>query len=203
MRDLIVEHLETTWKAHLERDWTDNRPLLEEELNRARRLDLRNVDRGAVLKLLTGHEPDKPWIRDRIMAGRRIVYVPHAHIGQYVRVHHHDDTVWVFYGPVVPEGIDPASPLLSRREMLLRAGALADETRLQIVRLIADEGELRSQEIMERLGLSQSAASRHLTQLAAAGYLDASKVAGAKSYRINDDNVRTTTDAFRRYLLGL
>ena len=103
----------------------------------------------------------------------------------------------------VPEGIDPGSPLLSQREMLLRAGALADETRLRIVRLISDEGEMRSQEVMDRLSLSQSAASRHLTQLVSAGYLTVRKDAGAKSYRVDPDSVRKTTESFRRYLLGL
>ena len=203
MRQIIVEHLEQMWSTWLEREWAENLPLLHEELRRVRQLDLRSGENAAILRQLTGHDPDNDWVQERLAMAPRAVFVPHAHLGRYVRVHLQADTVWVFYGPSVPEGIDPHSPLLSRREMLLRAGALADETRLQIVRLISAEGEMRSGDVMERLGLSQSAASRHLTQLVSAGYLAVRKDAGAKSYRVDPESVRTTTEAFRRYLLGL
>ena len=58
--------------------------------------------------------------------------------------------------------------------------ALADETRLQIIDLLAKEGPLNAKEIQSRLDLSQSAASRHINQLAGSGYLKVEKISGVK-----------------------
>lgn len=47
--------------------------------------------------------------------------------------------------------------------------ALAEPTRLEIVRIIADGGEHCACELMPRLGVTQSRVSRHLSVLKAAG----------------------------------
>ena len=89
---------------------------------------------------------------------------------------------------------------LTRTEILVRLSALTDDTRLQILRQIAENGELRSQEIIDGLELSQSAASRHLTQLTAAGYLKERRCDGAKCYSLNVERVSDTLQAVAGYL---
>lgn len=83
----------------------------------------------------------------------------------------------------------------------MRLNALTDDTRLQILRQIAESGELRSQEIIDVLELSQSAASRHLTQLTAAGFLKERRCEGAKCYSLNDERLSDTLQAVANYLL--
>ena len=70
----------------------------------------------------------------------------------------------------------------------------------QILHQIAEKGELRSQEIIDELELSQSAASRHLTQLTAAGYLKERRCDGAKCYSLNVERVSDTLQAVAGYL---
>jgi len=82
-----------------------------------------------------------------------------------------------------------------------RESLMADDVRLHILKLIAEEGELRSKVIMERLELSQSAASRHLNQLSATGYLIERRCSGAKCYSLNGERVQDTLKAVSAFLL--
>jgi ArsR family transcriptional regulator len=106
------------------------------------------------------------------------------------------------FGARLPEGALIDAPDLSRAEMLVRLNALADDTRLRILKLVADQGEQRSQDIMNRLELSQSASSRHLKQLSATGYLNERRCEGAKCYSLNPERLEDTLCAIRNFLLG-
>jgi DNA-binding IclR family transcriptional regulator len=70
------------------------------------------------------------------------------------------------------------------------------------LKLVAEEGEQRSQDIMIRLELSQSAASRHLQQLTATGYLTERRCDGAKCYRLNPERIESTLRAISAFLAG-
>jgi ArsR family transcriptional regulator len=54
--------------------------------------------------------------------------------------------------------------VLSEAALLELARAMADPTRLRILRFLAD-GERYAQEIVGHLGIAQSAVSRHLSQM--------------------------------------
>jgi ArsR family transcriptional regulator len=84
----------------------------------------------------------------------------------------------------------------------MRLGALADDNRLQILKLVSDQGELTSKELMSSLGLSQSATSRHLQQPSATGYLAERRCNGAKCYKLNPERLQGTLAAVAGYLLG-
>jgi DNA-binding MarR family transcriptional regulator len=68
------------------------------------------------------------------------------------------------------------------------------------LKLVAEAGELRSQDIINRLELSQSAASRHLQQLSATGYLTERRCEGAKCYRLNSERIENTLRAVSAFL---
>ncbi len=69
-------------------------------------------------------------------------------------------------------------------ELLDAARALADPTRLRMLDLLL-EGELYAQEIVGRLGVAQSAVSRHLSQLERAGIVTVEARRGSKYYAVN------------------
>ena len=72
--------------------------------------------------------------------------------------------------------------------------------RLRILELLLEEGELRAQEIITRLKLTKSSASRHLSQLSAAGYLvERQKTGKAKYYTLNPVRFRETLRFLERY----
>ena len=56
------------------------------------------------------------------------------------------------------------------------------------------------EDIMLQLELSQSAASRHLTQLTATGYLEERRCEGAKCYTLSPERVENTLRAVAAFL---
>jgi len=66
---------------------------------------------------------------------------------------------------------------------------LADGTRLRIIEMLQG-GELYAQEIVGRLGISQSAVSRHLSMLEAADIVKVRPTNGMKYYAINAQRLR-------------
>lgn len=79
---------------------------------------------------------------------------------------------------------------IPRGQVLFPLNALTDDTRLQILELLAANESLRSQAIIEELDVTQSTVSRHLKQLAAAGFVQEERGDGAnKSYRLRRERL--------------
>ena len=77
---------------------------------------------------------------------------------------------------------------------------LGDATRLRIVELLIDEGELHQMEIVRRLGASQARASEHLACLTWCGFVE-TRTEGRKTlYRVSDRRVRSLLAGARRFL---
>lgn len=69
------------------------------------------------------------------------------------------------------------------------ARALGDSTRFRILEMLAD-GEHYAQEIVSRLGIAQSAISRHLSLLERSGLVSVRPQRGMKYYSVSEANVR-------------
>jgi ArsR family transcriptional regulator len=108
----------------------------------------------------------------------------------------------VVFGARLPEDASVRIPELDRAEIVVRMSALADDTRLRILQMIAENGEMRSQDIIEAVGLSQPSVSRYLTQLTVTGFLQERRANGAKAYALNRDRIEKTLNATHRFLLG-
>ena len=65
--------------------------------------------------------------------------------------------------------------------------ALSDSTRMRIVLLLLNSGELCVCDIMESLGIPQSTASRHLSLLRSAGLVDGERRGVWMHYRIVEE----------------
>lgn len=197
MLELAVTHSRMMWEDFLAPEWERNSPMLKESIDAFQTLDFTGVSCSEVVRRVTGRDLDAEcdeW-QEKVS---QIVFIPSAHLGPYVAKVVLDEQVKILFGARVPEGVTARSPELSRSELLMRLNALADETRLSILELLADEDGLSSQEIMERLDLSQSAASRHLRQLAATGYLTTERREGAKFYRLNHERIDDTFGALKK-----
>jgi DNA-binding transcriptional ArsR family regulator len=197
MQDFIVTHLRGMWDDVLAAEWERNLPMLQESVAAFQTLDFTGMSCAEAIRRVTGRElADKcaKWQRE----ASQIVFIPSAHLGPYVGWTGSGETKKLLFGARVPAGVTVRSPELSRSELLMRLNALADETRLSILELLADEDGLSSQEIMERLDLSQSAASRHLRQLAATGYLSVERREAAKAYRLNRERIDDTFGALKK-----
>ena len=202
LQQLLVEHLRHMWQTYLQAEWQRVLPMLHNAVDAFAAEDLAAMSRLQAASFVTGHDLDAERWDPVLQQAAAIVFVPSAHVGPYLGRFWHNGTLGIIFGARPPAGAHLQAPDLSRAEIVVRLGALADDTRLSILQLVAAGGELRSQDIMDRLDLSQSAASRHLKQLSATGYLSERRCAGAKCYRLNEERVEDTLQAVSAFLLG-
>jgi len=206
MQALIVSHFRSMWETLLSPEWDRVAPMLQTSADAFRQLRLGDLSRFEAIQLVLGrdfgNEEENFW-KVALEHTERLIFVPSTHLGPYIGKFRSGDTLWVLFGARIPEGAQIHAPDLSRAEILVRLNALADDTRLRILKLISEGDELRSQEIMTRLALSQSAVSRHLKQLSATGYINERRCEGAKCYTLNPRRVEDTLRAISAFLSGV
>lgn len=100
--------------------------------------------------------------------------------------------------PVIVESQPVA---LSDTELVARLfRALGDATRLRIIELLLEEGELHQMEIVRRLGATQARISEHMVCLTWCGFVQ-TRVEGRRTlYRITNRQVRTLIERARSFL---
>ena len=202
LQQLVVGHLRAMWYKYLAVEWERVRPMLQKAVRAFDGVDLSRMDRATAAEYVVGRplvNKEGSWCTD-LEETQQLIFVPSAHIGPYTAKMKGDHQTWILFGARQPQDAGEAAPELTRAELLVRLGALADDTRLNILKLVADRGESRSQEIMDLLDLSQSGASRHLQQLSAAGFLSERRCNGAKCYHLNGERVDDTLAALGAYL---
>jgi DNA-binding transcriptional ArsR family regulator len=85
---------------------------------------------------------------------------------------------------------------MDTEEVLEGLRALGDANRLRVIDLLAG-GELYAQEIVGRLGIAQSAVSRHLALLERAGLVRVRPRGGMKYYAVDFERLESLADALR------
>lgn len=204
MRDLIVSHLQTMWDDYIGAEWERIAPRLRASVEALNRIPLAGLTAIEGVRAITGHELLGE--RQQIIGdATEIIFVPSVHVGPYLNPFIHGKTRWIIFGARLP-GVHAASADrmgddLSRSELLVRLAALGDDTRLRVLALLANHGELCAPEVMTHLGLTQSATSRHLRQLSANGYVVERRREGAKCYTLNPARIAETARALERFVL--
>ena len=202
MQKLIVDHLRWFWNEHLSQEWTRTEPILRESAKAFQNTNLDNMSRLEMARYITGQDlEEEKWSRTLGKADQ-VVFMPNPHIGPYVTRMYCGNEVILVFGARLPEDADVRIPELDRADIVARMSALSDDTRLRILQMIAESGELRSHDIMQEVELSQPSVSRYLTQLTATGYLQERRVNGAKAYALNRDRIEKTLKAVHKFLLG-
>jgi DNA-binding transcriptional ArsR family regulator len=201
LKQLVTGHIRWFWKNYLQAEWNRVRPMLEESAKAFNQVDYGDMTRVEIIEYITGKEISETKWGDALLNAKELIFIPNAHFGPYMRATKIGDNFYIYFGAHLPEGSDIRVPELDRAEIVSRISALADDTRLQILQMIAEKGEMRSQEIMEAINLSQPSISRYLSQLTAAGYLQERRANGAKAYILNRDRIEKTLKAVRAFLL--
>jgi DNA-binding transcriptional ArsR family regulator len=202
LKQLITGHIRWFWKNYLQAEWTRVRPMLEESARAFNQIDVSQMTRVELVNFVTGKEIIESKWGNELLKVKQLIFIPNAHIGPYIRGAKVQDNFYLYFGAHLPEGSEIRVPELDRAEIVSRISALADDTRLQILQLIAEKGEMRSQEIMDVINLSQPSVSRYLSQLTAAGFLQERRANGAKAYILNEDRIEKTLRAVSAFLLG-
>ncbi len=202
MKKMIVAHLRTMWKKYLAPEWESVKPMLQEAVKAFRQGDFGKMSRAEAYRWITGQDlVDTKW-KQRFEESEQIVFVPSAHVGPYTHGFQAGNTLGIIFGAHLPEGARDIAPALNRADVIVRLSALTDDTRLRILKFIAEKGEARSPEIIQALNASQPAVSRHLMQLVATGYLSERRCDGAKCYALNPERIKETLEALSGFLLG-
>jgi DNA-binding transcriptional ArsR family regulator len=202
LQELLASHLRWMWDQYLSSEWLRVQSMLLNAVRACQQVDVQGLPFLEAVTRITGQELDQEEWEPKFQGAERLILAPTPHAGPYLSRLRVGKTLWILFGPRLPEGVQIDAPDLSRAEIIMRLGALADDNRLQILKIVSDEGERTSREFMSSLGLSQSATSRHLKQLSATGYLTERRCNGAKCYQLNEQRVRTTLAAVAGYLLG-
>ncbi len=202
LKQLVTGHMRWFWKNYLQTEWNRVRPMLEESAKAFNQVDLSDRTRAEIIEYVTGKQVHESKWADELLNAKELIFIPNAHFGPYMRATKIGENFYIYFGAHLPEGSVIRVPELDRAEIVSRISALADDTRLQILQMIAENGEMRSQEIMEAINLSQPSVSRYLSQLTAAGYLQERRANGAKIYILNEDRIEKTLRAVSAFLLG-
>jgi len=202
LKQLVTGHIRWFWRNYLQAEWTRVRPMLEETARAFNQLDLNEMTRAELVSFVTGKEISESKWNGEFENSKELIFIPNAHIGPYMRATKIGDNFYIYFGAHLPEGTKNRIPELDRAEIVARLSALADDTRLHILQMIAEKGQMRSQEIMEVTSLSQPSVSRYLSQLTATGYLQERRESGSKVYILNTERIEKTLKAVSAFLLG-
>jgi len=202
MKDFLVGHLTWIWKTHFEAEWRRVEGMLLDTVKAFKTTDIDNMSRIEAARFITGQELDETKWCEKLDNAEKIIFVPNVHIGPYIHTMASGNILYLLFGARMPEGTGERIPELDRTEIVARLSALADNTRLHILQLVAEQGEVRVQDILEVINLSQPSVSRYLSQLTAAGYLQERRENGAKVYILNKDRIEKTLKAVNAFLLN-
>ncbi len=202
--DMIVPfvkaHLTRLWEEYAAAEWARVLPMIQESVTAYRQVGIGDMTLIDAIRAVTGRDFAGKIEDAKVTSVTRAVFIPNAHLGPYVSVFPREQMGYVLFGARLPRDSRIQSPELSRSELLVRLNALADDIRLRILELLTQHDELCAQEIIEKLELSQSSVSRHLSQLSATGYVIERRREMNKCYSLNPDRIRDTARALTTFL---
>ena len=193
MQHLIISHLRTLWDDELEQEWERSSRNIKSMVYLLSQRSWPTESAGAAIRAFTQHELPNA-ISHQLAGIEHVIVVPSPH----VRLHaarFDDTTIWVFVLAdfwTLPLREEP----INRSEVLGPLQALADDTRLRLLELLAANESMRGQDIVAQLDVSQPTVSRHLKQLRRADIVEEERGTDAnKVYSLNRD---TFTRLFSR-----
>jgi DNA-binding transcriptional ArsR family regulator len=200
MKDFLVGHMNWIWKNYFEAEWRRVESMLLDSVRSFKGTDLTSISRAEAANFIIGQDVSETKWGQHLDDVDQVVFIPNAHIGPYVHATVTNGVLQILFGARQPEGAANRIPDLDRTEIVARLSALADDTRLHILQLVAEKGEIRVHDILEVINLSQPSVSRYLSQLTAAGYLQERRESGAKVYILNYDRIEKTLKAVSAFL---
>ena len=214
LQQLVLSHLEMLWKTAFAAEWRRVQSMLQYQVDMFSRALRGDESIEKTFSELTGRFLPKNVVKVANHA-EEVIFIPSWHTGRHVTTWDGADweegwsklidttTIRVFFSE--PPNYDVTSlrsTPVQRAELCARMNALGDETRLQILELVAQNDELSAQEIIAALNLGQSSVSRHLKQLVSMGYLYERRGGeGAnKTYRLSSFYIGRTIQALQRLI---
>jgi len=100
-----------------------------------------------------------------------------------------------------PAIVEPEPVVLADSELLARLfRALGDATRLRVLELLLEEGELHQMELVRRLGATQNRVSEHMSCLVWCGFVQSRTEGRRTLYRVTNRKVGSLLAQAKRFL---
>ena len=189
-RDRLAEGVRHLWEKYLKEEWPRVQPTVEASVRAFESIEVPGESFVDQLKFITERETMPEEWQSVLELATEVVFIPSVHIGPFMILFEFDgQTAYVVGQARIPEGSTVQAAELDRSDLLIRLAALSDPSRLRVLELAADRGTITTQDVMDVLELSQSSASRHLTQLTATGLLAVDASERTKRYKVNESRV--------------
>jgi DNA-binding transcriptional ArsR family regulator len=182
VRSRMLTLIRRFYDEHYRPDEARRRACMERSIAWHRRQPSADVD--ALLRSLTGRQIS--CLQEAPDTYTDFVFVPSVDVGPYNSCADMPPVHGLHYPCEQRFASDAAHPSDDTHRMALVYKALADEQRLQILRLLRD-GEMYAQEIVDRTGIHQSVVSRHLSFLKAVNLVLVRPQNNMKFYSLNRD----------------
>jgi DNA-binding transcriptional ArsR family regulator len=204
LRAALVEY----WDACFAAEWTRIEPLLAEAVDDARHRLAEHGVVGLFDRLPPGAEADARVLAVESEAEATIVPSPQrpvrfsasAFVWRRILVADEENCpVTVLYA--APTSIRQLHPDAAPSELVEMLSALADDTRLRVLKLIAERPRT-AQELAPIVGMSTTGLSKILRKLATAGLLDARREGYYVVYSLNTAQLRTLPLVLEQFLGG-
>jgi DNA-binding transcriptional ArsR family regulator len=199
-RKRLVAVVTQFWTGFFRPEYETCQPLMDRSVDHHRGQEY-GIDLADVYPAVAGRQ--LPLDRERYDDLERVIFVPSCHVGPYgifERLAGRPPTMVVTYNcrPTGAPRRAPSAASAAAENLFPPLKALGDETRLHILAML-DGRELYAQEIVERLGISQSAVSRHLRLMVAGGVLAVRKQENMKYYSIDAVRLGALADQLKDY----
>jgi len=196
-KERLLAHLRFMWEHVLRAEWARVEKQLQEVAKAHSQMNYEGQPWGDIIEQITNRDlRQQERLADYFSTATMLTCIPTPHLGPYITYYMRRETeeVVMFFGARLPRSVARSTDF-DRADLLVRLNALADETRLRMVELLAQREEICAQDFMSLLELSQSSASRHLRQLTASGFLTERRRDVAKCYSLNRERLTDTLKA--------
>jgi hypothetical protein len=139
---LAIDTIRQAWRTYVRPEYERNLPLLRETINAFQQQDYEGMMALEAIRAVTGR--DMTGLFDNLP--RHLVFVPVWYLGPYLGRYDSPEaqTTWILFNVRAPSGGKNIPSSLGRQELNMRLSALADDTRLRILELIAQHAEKTS-----------------------------------------------------------
>lgn len=190
-----VSLLRRFWDECYGREYDHVLPEMRRAVRQARSTTYPNA--AMAFEELSGHRlPEE--VQFSLPHVERVTFCPSYHLGNFAQFILYPPELILYFNCQRTSAVtQPAQDSSVSPDLLPGLRALADGTRLRIIEMLR-ERELYAQEIVGRLGISQSAVSRHLAMMEAAEIVSVRPTNGMKYYAINARRLQQLAEELER-----
>ncbi|UJL45270.1 helix-turn-helix transcriptional regulator [Virgibacillus sp. NKC19-16] len=199
IKERMIRLIEGFWNYGFKELWEkENKWLAEwQQKNNQHLSKLYRTNEEALLEV-TGLFPDTNEL-DNLRRAETMTFLPVINLDRLLIFFNVDQHIYVMFDPLG----DTAEKQTNAPDFTAISPAfegMGDQTRLQIIGLLAENREMFAQQIVTKLDMKQSTISRHLNQLNKSGLVSIRRVGNTKYFSINNEEIKKMMDVLETFL---